>query len=296
MGGQPLSLLQLCLLLLRGCAHGEAVRLAQRQLEGGDGPAEGGGGGAQRASRANTGAGVTKGPAGLGEGGLPLDGDGISMVEHALLLRSPGALLSRLLAFGRRLPLASLLLPLPTEPRALPDARELSCLSMSQAELATRLHALIALADADDPRLVPPPPLHTASTQTASAAALSAALASAAGSPRSRRPGSAGALGFAAAATGSALPTGSAAAAARAAAVARASATVSAPARLMLRPLVPPPDLPPLAATTIHQAALLASGGDAVRGTAALGRARLAYADARCPTQPTSSLQAPFSP
>ena len=41
-----------------------------------------------------------------------------------------------------------------------PDERELSCVRMGQADLATRLHALVALADADDPGW---PPRHQSS-------------------------------------------------------------------------------------------------------------------------------------
>ena len=276
MGGRPLSLLQLALVLLRACAHGEAVRLAQRQLEM-DGRWD---------SRDDDGM-HSSGSADVGEGQLPLDGDGIEMLRRALMLHSPAALTSRILAFGRRLPPASLLLPLPSSPRALPDERELSCVRMGQADLATRLHALVALADADDPRLAaPPPPVLT--SQTAAAATHTATLAGAAGPPHSRRPGSAGAL--------DSVAVGSAATAALAAAAARSASKTSQHARLMLQPLIPPAGLPHTSSALLQQAALLAADGDAARSIAALRKARLAYADAICPAQTSADAQESFPP
>ena len=74
------------------------------------------------------------------------------VLTRLLMLDRPLSIRNRLLGVGRRLIPASVLLPLPEQPQLFPRTG-LEGLRLSQEELARRLHALIALADADDPRL-----------------------------------------------------------------------------------------------------------------------------------------------
>ena len=135
----PLSLLQLVLLLLQGYAYGTLRAAAAKSLEI-DGLADDGGGGHGSAADSPD--------------------AGVRAVESALCLHAPRALTARLLAFGRRLPAAALLLPLPLSSPLLFEVPSLLCLRTCHHEiLARQLHALVALADADDRRVDAEAPL-----------------------------------------------------------------------------------------------------------------------------------------
>ena len=299
----PLSLLQLCLLLLQGYAHGAARDAAKRSLEID---------GLDRNQIEAIGLQTTKKKA-------PEEA-GIRAVAAALNLHAAAPLFTRLLAFGRRLAPAALLLPLPEEPLVLLDAGAESLAAMGQESLARRLHALVALADADDPRVIghtaKAPPQAQVITNGVNrevqrefrpsvvdqyyAQAHSKSLTNSASAPhitpltprnnddRGRHYGSRPNL---LQQPLSMLAIGADATTATTAALAASTC------ELINQPLTAPPNLPAAVGQVVQQAALLARDGDQSGSLAALRRARVLYAElgfANKSQQSSSSMPSPL--